>query len=59
MIILETKGINAFNPLKNLIKNKVSRILNWQDIDLTQEDINLLTDEQRKKLWQLASIKKR
>ena len=59
MIILKTKGINAFNPLKNLIKNKVSRILNWQDIDLTQEDINLLTDEQRKKLWQLANIKRR
>ena len=58
-MILKTKGVNAFNPLQNLIRNKVSRILNWQDLDLTQEDLNNLTDEQRKKLWELADIKKR
>ena len=44
-MILKTKGVNAFNPLQNLIRNKVSRILNWQDLDLTQEDLNNLTDE--------------
>jgi hypothetical protein len=58
-VILKTKGVKAFNPLQNLIRNKVSRILNWQDLDLTQEDLNNLTDEQRKKLWELADIKKR
>ncbi len=58
-MILKTKGVNAFNPLQNLIRNKVSRILNWQDLDLTQEDLNNLTNEQRKKLWELADIKKR
>ena len=58
-MILKTKGVNAFNLLQNLIRNKVSRILNWQDLDLTQEDLNNLTDEQRKKLWELADIKKR
>ncbi len=58
-MILKTKGVKAFNPLQNLIRNKVSRILNWQDLDLTQEDLNNLTDEQRKKLWELADIKKR
>jgi hypothetical protein len=58
-VILKTKGVNAFNPLQNLIRNKVSRILNWQDLDLTQEDLNNLTNEQRKKLWELADIKKR
>ncbi len=57
MIKYKTKGINAFNPLRGLVRNKISRILKWRDLDLTQQDINLLTDEQTKKLCDLAEIK--